>query len=49
MLLKMLLLKNTVYDKLAAKVNNIDTSTSTQYQYTSMIHTKQNYKRKFLM
>ena len=27
MLLKMMVLKKTVYDKLVAKVNNIDTST----------------------
>ena len=35
MLLKMILLKKTVYDKLAAKVNNIDTSAfvlKTKYQ-----------------
>ena len=38
--------KKAVYDKLAAKVNNIDTSafaSKTKYQ------TKQNQKRKFLM
>ena len=38
MLLKMMLLKETVYDKLAAKVDNIDTSKFTK-------QTKQNQKK----
>ena len=38
--------KKTVYDKLVAKVNNIDTS---DFVLKTIRQTKQNWKRKFLM
>ena len=42
----MMWVKNTVFDKLVTKVNNIDTS---DFVLKTIKQTKQNEKRKFLM